>query len=85
MKMNSALKAKTAESIFSALALVLLLILSLWGAAAMLAGSIVGLAAFGFLFRERLRGGSWRVAFSVAVAAGLAVAVAIAVSLVQPR
>lgn len=86
MNANEALKTKYAESVFSALAIFVLLILSLWGAVAMLAGSVIGLAAYSFLFREQLRGRGWlTAAISAVVAAALAAAVAITVSLIPPR
>ena len=81
--MNKALKMKNAESVFSAFAVFVLLILPLWGAAAMLAGSVIGLAAFIFVFRERLRGRGWlTAAVSAAASAAVAAAVVIAVSLI---
>ena len=85
--MNKALETKNAESVLSVLAVVVsLLILPMLGATAMLAGSLIALAAFIFIFRERLRGRGWlTVAVSVAASAALAAAVAIAVSLIQPR
>ena len=81
--MNEALKTKYAEEVFSALAVGLLVILSLWGAAAMLAGSVIGLVAYVLLFKERLRDRGWLTAgVSVAVSAALAAAVAVAMSLI---
>ena len=85
--MNKALETKNAESVLSVLAVVVsLLILPMLGATAMLAGSLIALAAFIFISRERLRGRGWlTVAASVVASAALAAAVAIAVSLIQPR
>jgi hypothetical protein len=87
MKMINALKTRNAESVFLALAvIVVLLILPMFGATAMLAGSVIALTAFIFVFRERLRARGWlTVAVSAAASAALAAAVAIAVSLIQPR
>jgi hypothetical protein len=84
--MNNAQQTKNAEGVVLALAVVVLLILPLWGATAMLAGSVIALSASIFIFRKRLRGRGWlTAAVSVAASAALAAAVAIAVSLIQPR
>jgi hypothetical protein len=79
--MNAELKTKNAESVVSAVAIVVLLIVSLLGPVAMLVGSMIGLPVCVFLLRERLRGHGWLAAVSIVVAAALASAVAIAVSL----
>jgi hypothetical protein len=82
--MNEVLKSSIAEGVFLALTLVVvLLILPLWSATAMLVGSILGLAAYVIVFRERLRGRGWlRAAAVVALAAALAAIVAMAISLI---
>ena len=81
--MNEAPKPQNTESLFSVLAVVALLILSLLGAWAMLVGSVIGLAAYVFLFRERLRAHGWlTTAVTTALSAALAATVAIAVSLI---
>jgi len=49
----------------------------------MLVGTVIGLAAYVFLFRERLRAHSWlTTAVTTALPAALAATVAIAVSLI---
>jgi hypothetical protein len=50
------LKPEKAEELFlTALVIVVLLILPMWGAVAMMVGSAIGLAVHVVLFRERLR------------------------------
>lgn len=85
MKIGEALKTKKAEVAFpAALVVVLFLVLPMWGGTAMMAGSVVGLVAYTFLFRERLRSrGWWKPVVTGAVAAAVAAAVAIVVSLSQ--
>jgi len=83
MKISETLKTKKAEETFSAtLIVVLLLILPMWGAVAMLVGSAIGLVAYVFLFRERLRSRGWLKAavIPIVVAAVLAAAIAVALS-----
>ncbi len=82
MKVCEILKTKKAEETFSAaLVVVLLLILPMCGAVAMLVGSAIGLLAYAFLFRERLRSRGWLKAVVIPVAAAAALAAAFAVAL----
>ena len=84
--MNKAPKTISIEDAFPSFAIVTVLILSLWGAAAMLGGSIIGLATFVLIYRKRLRTRGWlTAAIAAAASAALAAAVVIAVSLIQPR
>jgi len=79
MKINETLKTKEAEETFAAVAaVVLLVILPMWGGASMMAGSAIGLVAYIVLFRERLRNRGWlkAVVIPAAVAAALGAAIA---------
>lgn len=70
-----ALNTKKADEIFSAVVvIVLLLILPLWGAMAMMVGSAIGLVAFLVWFRGRIsfRFGLLLALIAFAVAAGIA-------------
>jgi hypothetical protein len=78
--MNKVLNATNVDDTFPSLAIALVLTLLLWGPVAMLAGSVIGLAAFVLIYRKRLRTRGWlTAAVAVAVSAALAAAIAIAV------
>jgi len=83
MKISETLKTKKAEETFSAvLVVVLLIILPMWGAVAMLVGSVIGLVAYAVLFRQRLRSRGWlkAVVIPVTVTAVLGAVIAVALS-----
>jgi hypothetical protein len=81
MKISERLKTKRAEETFSALVLVLLIILWMLGAVAMLVGSAIGLVAYVVLFRERLRARGWlKVIIPITAAALFGAAIAVALS-----
>jgi hypothetical protein len=82
MKTNETLKTTNAEETFSvALIIGLLVILPLLGGTAILAGASIGLVAYGFFFRERLRSRGWLKSVAVtAVIAVLATTIVVAVS-----
>ncbi len=84
MKLHQGLKTEKAEEAFiAALVILVLLILPSFGGTTMLVGSVIGFAAYIFLFPEhfRSRGGSLSAATCVIVALAVAVAVVFALLL----
>jgi hypothetical protein len=81
MKIAEKLKTKTTETFSAALVVVLIIILSMLGPVAMFVGSAIGLVAYTFLSRERLRNRGWlKVVIPVMAAGALGAAIAISLS-----
>lgn len=88
MKTGQTPRLKPSEEVFSAMLIVLvLLVLPLLGATAMVIGSAAGLTAYIRLFPERFRGrsGSLKLAICLVVAMWIAAAVVSVLSLVGGR
>ena len=82
MKISETLKTKKAEEAFSAaLVVAILIILPMWGGVAMLVGSAIGLVAYTFLFRERLRSRGWLKTAAIPATAAAVVGAVIAIVL----
>jgi hypothetical protein len=82
MKISDPLKTKKAEETFSALMIVVvLLILPGLGAVAMLVGSAIALVAYAALYGKRIyEGGGFRAIFPAVLALGLGAAIALFLS-----
>jgi len=79
--MKGPLKRKKAAEIFLAVwGAIVLLILPMWGAEAMLAGSAIGLGVYAVLVGDHPRGRGWFSAVIISVAAAIGAAIAIALS-----
>lgn len=84
MKISETLKTKKAEESFgTALIVIIVFLLPLWGATAMVIGSAIGLVAYVSLFRERLRDRGWlgpALSFTLATLAAVAVILVVSLS-----
>lgn len=82
MKIDETRNTKMAEESFAAsVAVVLLLILPMWGGVAMVVGAAIGLLAYAVLFRERLRRRGWLRALVIPVTAAAVLGAVLAVLL----
>jgi hypothetical protein len=78
--MNRVLKSTSADGVVVAVAVVLLLIVSLWGAVPMFVGSVIALVACCLVFNKELRERGW-LATTVLISLSAMVAAAIAMAL----